>query len=176
MNTNDRKGLNRTRVELKRFLKSCMTSSYICLNRTRVELKLRFCVHSQEGQGCLNRTRVELKHLSLPLLGLPPAVWIEPEWNWNSLAGGFGLTVLGLNRTRVELKREWTYNVGRACGCLNRTRVELKRGRDRGYCLDCGEVWIEPEWNWNRMGQWSMTVQIFVWIEPEWNWNPVTNK
>jgi len=122
------------------------------------------------------------------------SVWIEPEWNWNRpVPSVFHRWRIRLNRTRVELKpriQSWSVKLIRR---LNRTRVELKlaqmlqphRSRQRGLNrtrvelkrysslekFRNSQVWIEPEWNWNRFTRSASTRLQSVWIEPEWNWN-----
>jgi len=54
-------------------------------------------------------------------------VWIEPEWNWNLFSDvASKLDVVGLNRTRVELKLGFSALLSVKLFSLNRTRVELK--------------------------------------------------
>jgi len=145
-----RRRLNRTRVELKLF--DSITRERMCTmfesNQSGIETPSNSLTTWSDLEFESNQSGIETpQHRGAAFY--PVSVWIEPEWNWNFVSkSSTPAAVVGLNRTRVELKRLLFTRFSIGCVSLNRTRVELKQSCRRETARR-RRVWIEPEWNWN---------------------------
>ena len=105
----------------------------------------------------LNWTKVELRppphHKGL--LPHNRTVWIEPKWNWDISAV---LCEENKSLCRVWIEPKWNWDFLQLEGImtsinkgLNWTKVELRRIYSYNWYCSNRRVWIEPKWNWDKI-------------------------